>query len=92
MDYYSQRQAIISSLRGVERKVARLLNDFPELREIKNKNALVRKYWEVYDDVSCESIVRYARKFCAMDCFDTEDNKRDRANFETAYRSVFTGY
>jgi len=87
--YQAQRELIKLKLKGTGRVVYNVLKEFPELRSVKRRNDLVRKVWEVYEDVSCESITRCARKIQARGTFDTEDNLNERSNIEVAYRSHF---
>lgn len=71
-----------------QRQVYDLMRRMPGLRDIKNTNLLVRTFWQLHGDVSCESITRAARAFRADGIFDTEENVEARGHLEQAYRNT----
>lgn len=70
-----------------QRQVYNLMKRMSGLRDIKNTNLLVRTFWQLHGDVSCESITRAARWIRANGIFDTEENVESRGHLEQAYRN-----
>lgn len=88
LDFKTKRELIKKRLTHVGIVVKDALERYPEFREIKNINNLVRHIWHITNmDISCESIARAARKIRAEHPeLDTEENQLERANCEVAYR------
>lgn len=88
LDFKSKREITKKRLTHVAVVVQEMLERWPEFREIKNINNLVRHVWSITGmDISCESIARAARKIRAEHPeLDTESNQNERANLEVAYR------
>lgn len=86
INFQNERQAKVQQLGRLERIVRMLFEEDPSLIDIKRTNDLVRTVWRRYEDISCESITRVARKLRASGEYDTLDNVQHRANMEVAYR------
>lgn len=87
-----EREHIKKRLSHVEIVVREMLERWPEFRNTKNINSLVRHIWKITNmDVSCDSISRAARKIRAEHPeLDSEENIAKRANTETAYHGHYT--
>ena len=71
-----------------QKQVYGIMKRMPALRHIQNTNLLVRMFWQLHGDVSCESITRVARWIRSNGVFDTEENADARGHLEQAYRNV----
>lgn len=89
-DFTAERKEIKKNLSKLERIVADCLNTHPQLRELTNRNELIRTIWRDYDEsIPAESITRLARKLQATGVCDTENNQQHRANYQTAFNQYF---
>lgn len=91
-NYKEERAKVVKRLGRIERIIRKVFESQPHLIELSNLNELVRWIWKYFsEDIPCSSITRIARKLRATNEFDTENNKRIRANNETATRKYFRG-
>jgi hypothetical protein len=89
-DFTKERERIKKSLGRLEEIVANCLTTHPQLKELTNRNELIRTIWRDYDEsIPAESITRLARKLQATGALDTTNNQTHRANYETAFNQYF---
>ena len=89
LDYAIERVKVKRKLGKTERRIIEIFNSNPQYIELRNQNKLVRRFWSLYGDVSCESITRVCRKLRASGEYDTMENVKHRSNHEVAYRNHF---
>jgi len=90
LNFKEERKSTARKLRQLENIIAFYFEQSPDLRELKNRNELIRTIWSQVDpSIPAESITRIARKIQATGAYDTTNNQTHRANQETSYREYF---